>query len=70
MKTFSIKEQSDGSFLVCLEDDKGNVWPSTVKPTARLAAARLLQLMNLGPVGPQTYPEQVCIGSFELAPDA
>jgi hypothetical protein len=39
-----------------------SVWPPTTYPTKRLAAARLLQLLGIGPVAPQTHPESVCVG--------
>lgn len=39
------------------------VSPASSYPTLRKAAARLLQLLHCGPVAPQTWPEEVCIGS-------
>ena len=41
------------------------VAPPTVKPSKREVAARLLQLLNIGPVAPQDYAEEVCVGKFE-----
>lgn len=54
-------EEKNGEWLVGQEEGE-NIWPTTSYPTARLAAARLLQLLDLGPVGPQMHPERVCIG--------
>lgn len=42
-----------------------SVFPPIEYPTKRLAAARVLQLLQVGPVAPQTHPEEVCIGSIE-----
>jgi len=44
-----------------------SVYPQTSYPTARLAVARILQLLDLGPVGPQKHPERICIGFVEYA---
>jgi hypothetical protein len=44
------------------------VAPPSVYPSRRLAAARLLQLMRVGPVAPQTHPEEVCICAIEQEP--
>ena len=37
------------------------VAPTTIYPTKRLAAARLLQLLGIGPVAPQDHPEEIGI---------
>ena len=42
------------------------VGPSSSYPTLRKAAARLLQLLHCGPVAPQTWPEEICIGSVTM----
>lgn len=42
------------------------VGPPSAYPTLRKAAARLLQLLGVGAVAPQTWPEQCCIGSIAL----
>lgn len=39
----------------------GGVGPTSSYPTLRKAASRLLQLLNIGPVAPQTWPEEVYI---------
>lgn len=44
----------------------GGVDPPGTYPTLRKAAARMLQLFGVGLVAPQTWPEQVCIGSVNL----
>lgn len=41
--------------------------PPSCYPTKREAAARLLQLLGIGPVAPQTWPEAACIGSVDGA---
>ena len=42
------------------------VGPMSSYPTLRKAAARLLQLLHCGAVAPQTWPEEVCIGSVNI----
>lgn len=42
------------------------VGPPHDYPTLRKAAARLLQLFGTGPVAPQTWPEEVCLGEIIL----
>ncbi len=42
------------------------VAPPSSYPTLRKAAARLMQLLAVGPVAPQTWPEEVCIGSVNI----
>lgn len=44
-----------------------SVGPTVRYPTKRLAAARILQLLGIGPVAPQDHPESICIG--EITPD-
>ncbi len=39
------------------------VGPATSYPTLRKAAARFLQMLGTGPVAPQTWPEDICVGS-------
>jgi hypothetical protein len=62
MKLYTITQHDDGRFTLVESDDQGNVWPTTEKATARLIVARLSQLLAIGPVAPQTTPEEVCIG--------
>lgn len=45
------------------------VGPPHEYPTLRKAAARLLQVMEVGAVAPQTWPENVCIGSVNIGED-
>jgi len=42
------------------------IGPPSSYPTLRKAAARLLQLLHVGPVAPQTWPEEVCVGSVTM----
>jgi hypothetical protein len=42
------------------------VLPPSSYPTLRKAAARMLQMLGVGAVAPQTWPEDVCIGSVSL----
>lgn len=42
------------------------VGPTSTYPTLRKAAARLLHLLHVGPVAPQTWPEEVGIGSVTM----
>jgi Uma2 family endonuclease len=44
------------------------VAPQSDYPTLRKAAARLLQLLRVGPVAPQTWPEEVCVGVINREP--
>jgi hypothetical protein len=59
-------EEKCGEWLVGMEDGE-NIWPTTSYSTKRLAMARVLQLLDLGPVGPQMHPERICIGEFSEA---
>jgi hypothetical protein len=61
--TVMIVETADGYAVHQWTPD--SVFPAITYPTKRLAAARTLQLLGLGPVGPQTHPERVCIGFVE-----
>ncbi len=45
------------------------VAPCSIYPNKRLAVARLMQLLDTGPVRPQMHPETVCIGHVELEDD-
>jgi hypothetical protein len=56
-----LAENDDGSFTVH-RWSKESVFSAHDYATARLAAARMLQLLGTGPVAPQTFPEQTCIG--------
>jgi hypothetical protein len=48
----------------------GGVGAANDYPTLRKAVARLLQLLKVGPVAPQTWPEEVCIGNVTVDSDA
>lgn len=65
-RTIVLKEFEDGSWTIDEGSNPlaGEGWPTVRKPTARQAVARLLQLLDMGPVAPQTTPERVCIGEL------
>ena len=54
-----------GADFVVHDWSPGGVGPTSEYPTLRKAAARFLQLLRTGVVAPQTWPEEVCIGSIE-----
>lgn len=47
-------------------ENGAGVGPPSSYPTLRKAAARLMQLLHVGPVAPQTWPEAVCIGTINM----
>ena len=47
--------------------DRDSVWPVIKYPDKRTVAARLLQLLDIGPVAPQVHAEKVQIGSVKLS---
>lgn len=55
----------DGDEFGVYEQTKDSVSPYIKYPNARLAAARILQLLGVGPVAPQDHPESVCIGEID-----
>jgi hypothetical protein len=64
-----ILEETGIAWSVSLEEGE-SIYPTTSYPTTRLAVARILQLLWLGPVAPQTHPESVCIGEVWTEPEA
>lgn len=62
-----IVEEGDGTYSIH-EHMTDGVAPPTIKPGKREVAARFLQLLGIGPVAPQDYPEEVCIGEIEYKP--
>lgn len=68
MRRFVITETAAGEWTLVESDDAGNVWPTTVKATARELVARLSQLLGIGPVAPQTRPERVEIDGLSDQP--
>lgn len=62
-KRFIAIEERDGEFVV-RQHSEDSVCPQVSYPTARLAASRVLQLLGVGPVAPQSHPESVMIGSI------
>ncbi len=59
-KIWVIVEDEDG-FTVHQHSPDG-VAPTSTYPSAGKAMSRLLQLLHIGPVAPQTHPETACIG--------
>jgi hypothetical protein len=57
----------DGHFEVH-DHTRDGIAPPSVHLTKRAAASRVLQLLAIGPVAPQTWPEDVCIGSVGVEP--
>jgi hypothetical protein len=62
-----IVEERGAEFVIHAWNGPGykhgaGVGPASSYPTLRKAAARLLQLFHCGPVAPQTWPEEACIG--------
>lgn len=56
-----MTELDDGSWTIDESTSDGSVYPQTMKNSARDAAARLLQLMDVGPVAPQTIAERIAV---------
>lgn len=66
-----LVEERGAEFFVHTWSGEGHihgcgVGPPSSYPTLRKAAARLLQMLGVGAVAPQTWPESVCIGSVDL----
>lgn len=59
-----ILEERGAEFIIH-QWSPGGVGPTSSYPTLRKATARLLQLLRVGPVAPQTWPEEVQIGSVK-----
>lgn len=57
-------EEADGKYSITDMTVDG-IGPCILKPDKRGIAARLLQLLQLGPVAPQDYPEDICVGEIE-----
>ena len=65
-----IIEERGAEFIVhtwCGKDHVNGpgVGPATSYPTLRKAAARFLQMLGVGAVAPQTWPEDICIGATD-----
>jgi translation initiation factor 2 alpha subunit (eIF-2alpha) len=58
----------DGHFEVHSHTPDG-IGPPSSYLTKQKAAARVLQLLGVGPVAPQTWPEEVCVGSVSTEPE-
>jgi hypothetical protein len=67
-KVWAIVDLPNGQFQTYMQSHDG-VAPPSEYPTLRKAAARLLQLLATGPVAPQTWPEDVCVGHVQTRDD-
>lgn len=59
-----IVMELDGTYIIH-QHTKDSVYCPTEKKTAREVASRLLQLLNVGPVAPQDWPEEICVGEID-----
>ena len=66
VKSTTINQLADGRFRIEESDSDGNVSPHVYKLDAREAVARVMQVLCIGPVAPQTEPEEVCIGQLGI----
>lgn len=62
-----LVEEGDGTYSVHEHMIDGVATPC-IKPNKREAASRLLQLLGIGPVAPQDYPESICVGEITQKP--
>ena len=62
-----IVEEGDGAYSIH-EHIKDGVAPPITKPNKREVAARFLQCLGVGPVAPQSHPEEICCGVIEYKP--
>jgi hypothetical protein len=67
-RLWAIIDMPNGQFRV-YEQTHDGVGPPTEYPSLRKAAARLLQLLGVGAVAPQTWPESICIGHVKTKSD-
>jgi hypothetical protein len=58
MKQFLLTQFDDGTWCI-QEYSIQSAYPQTMKPNAREMIARLMQLVDVGPVAPQIEPEKV-----------
>lgn len=58
-----VVEEADGYSIH--EHTADSIAPPFTYPNKRLLASRFLQLLGVGPVAPQTHPEQVCVGTID-----
>jgi hypothetical protein len=56
-----LTEYNDGSWIIEEKSNDDSIWPAVRKASSREMIARLMQLVNVGPVAPQTHPERVGI---------
>lgn len=55
---YIITECLDGGWMLQQQENQ-TIWPTVIKKTKREVIARLMQLMDVGPVRPQTEPEKI-----------
>lgn len=58
-----IVMEPDGTYTIH-QHTKDSVYCPTPKKTAREVAARMLQLLKVGPTAPQDWPEEIGIGEL------
>lgn len=63
-QTWILEDYGAGFILHTWTPD--GVAPPTSYASKREIASRLLQLLQIGPVAPQTWPEEVCISSVNM----
>ena len=63
---WAIVDLPNGKFGVYWHSAE-SVGPLSEYNTKRQAAARLLQMLQCGPVAPQTWPEAICVGTINYA---
>ena len=62
-RLWCVVEEADGYYVHSHAPD--GVSPSSRHGTKREAAARVLQLLQIGPVAPQTHPEMAVISTVQ-----
>ena len=62
-RLWCVVEEADGYYVHSHAPD--GVSPSSRYGTKREAVARLMQLLHIGPVAPQTHPEKAVISTVE-----
>lgn len=64
MRKFILTE-IDGEWAIEQIEVSG-IWPTVSKKTDREVVARLMQVLGVGPVAPQTEPERIEVGSDSI----
>jgi hypothetical protein len=70
-RKISLIECENGEWII--QEEKNwdipmlhSIWPETKKRTAKEAAARVLQLLELGPTAPQSWPEKITLDGDDV----